>query len=72
MSRHPTDIERELLFALPFAAGCVALVLWLVACDVRHDHRPCLGVVRRVARSPRGAVGAGMMTRKPSGPSLHA
>ncbi len=31
MSRHPTDIERELLFAIPFAAGCVALVLWLVA-----------------------------------------
>ena len=31
MSRHPTDIERELLFALPFAAG--ASGSGVVLCD---------------------------------------
>jgi hypothetical protein len=31
MSRRPSPVERELLFVLPIAAGCLAIVLWLVA-----------------------------------------
>lgn len=31
MSRRPSPIEQALMFLAPFAAGCLAIVLWLVA-----------------------------------------